>query len=287
MDHNNFTGGLPLISANVLHLDLSYNFLSGPISHLLCSQVGSQMKTLHRLDVSHNLLAGTIPDCWENWRGLASLSINSNNFDGELPPSMGLLNELDLSTNNLSGDIPPELFDLSQLNGLNLSRNHFVGKISSNIGSMINLEALDLSNNHFSGEIPEAICNLNSLGVLNLSYNDFTGRIPSCGYFETFDSGSYVENPKLCGPPLLTNCSEEVKHDEAQQGGSNDSLNESLYIGMGVGYVAGFGGVWYSLLLNRAWRHKYFRYLDKILDCLYVFAALKLNKLRELRASSW
>ncbi|QCE12141.1 LRR receptor-like serine/threonine-protein kinase FLS2 [Vigna unguiculata] len=387
MNNNNFTGGLPLISTNVSCLDLSYNFLSGPISHFLCSKLGREMNTLYYLDVSNNLLSGAIPDCWENWRGLAFLMMSNNKLGGEIPPSIGLLNELividlhknnlsgnspdianieslklldleennfsgviptkipksiqmmilrgnqfsgnipaelctlpslklldlsqntlsgfipscickytpldvprtishhrqisfeiswwllrslDLSANNLSGEIPAALFDLTHLIALNLSRNHLVGKISSNIGGMGYLESLDLSNNHLSGEIPVAISNVSFLGLLNLSYNDFTGEIPSGEQLQSFYSWSYVGNPKLCGPPLPKNCSEEVNRDEAQQGGSNDSLKDSLYIGIGVGYVAGFCGVWYSLLLNRPWRRKYFQFLDDILDFLYV-----------------
>nr|ACU21035.1 unknown [Glycine max] len=161
-----------------------------------------------------------------------------------------------------------------------------MGKIPSKIGGMKNLESLDLSNNHLSGEIPAAISNLSFLSYLNLSYNDFTGQIPLGTQLQSFDARSYAGNPKLCGLPLTKNCSKEENYDKAKQGGANESQNKSLYLGMGVGFVVGLWGLWGSLFLNRAWRHKYFRLLDRILDWIYVFVALKINKFGELRASS-
>ncbi|KAK7374107.1 hypothetical protein VNO80_07533 [Phaseolus coccineus] len=294
LGENNFSGVVPTkIPKSIQGMILRGNHFTGNIPAELCS-----FPSLRLLDLSQNKLSGSIPSCIFKYSFLDGARTRKYHPQFSFELLLGgrevefqgdwLFGILDLSTNNLSGEIPPELFDLTQLFALNLSRNHLVGKISSNIGGMKSLEILDLSNNHLSGEIPAAISNASFLSLFNLSYNYFTGEIPSGGQLLTFTSWSYVGNLKLCGPPLLThNCSEEVvNHDEAQQGGSNDSLNDSLYIGMGVGYVTGLGGVLYSLLLNGTWRHKYFRFLDNILDWLYVFVALKLNKLRELRASS-
>ncbi|KHN35706.1 LRR receptor-like serine/threonine-protein kinase FLS2 [Glycine soja] len=337
---NNFTGSLPRISTNVFFLNLANNSLSGPISPFLCHKL-SRENTLGYLDVSYNFFTGVIPNCWENWRGLTFLYIDNNKLGGEIPPSIGLLDEiiemdfhknnlsgkfsldlsnlkslvfinlgennfsgvvpkkmpesreleyqdtgllrnLDLSTNNLSGEIPVEIFGLTQLQFLNLSRNHFMGKISRKIGGMKNLESLDLSNNHLSGEIPETFSNLFFLSFLNLSYNDFTGQIPLGTQLQSFDAWSYVGNPKLCGLPLPKNCSKQNIHDKPKQGGAN----ESLFLGMGVGFVVGLWGVWGSLFLNKAWRHKYYRIVGHVEDWLYVFIALKFKKFAELRASS-
>ncbi|KAL2580656.1 hypothetical protein AAZV13_15G139700 [Glycine max] len=153
-----------------------------------------------------------------------------------------------------------------------------MGKIPSNIDSMKNLESLDLSYNNLSGEIPAAISDLSFLSFLNLSYDDLIGQIPLGIQVETLDAWSYGGNPRLYGRPLTKHFSKDVNPDEAKQGGANGSQNELLYLGIGVGYIVGLNGFWYSLILNRAWRHKYFRILDHILDWLYLFVALKLNK---------
>ena len=411
---NNFTGTLPHISPNVFFINVAGNSLSGPISPFLCHKLGRK-SALGYLDISWNSLTGAIPDCWENWRGLTFLFIGNNKLEGEIPPSIGLLNEiivmdfnknnlsgefsldlsnmkslvfinlghnsfsgvvptkmpesmqvmilrsnqfsskipqqicnlpsliqldlsqnklfgsippcvfnisamdgerrirhfgftldlfwkgrelgyrdigllrnLDLSSNNLSGEIPRELFCLTQLLFLNLSRNHFSGKISTKIGGMKNLESLDLSKNHLSGTIPETISNLSFLSYLNLSYNDFSGQIPLGTQLQSFDAWSYVGNTKLCGLPLPKNCSiqEDVGGRRVEGDGANKSQNESLYIGMGVGFVVGLWGMWGSLFLNRAWRHKYFLLLDHVADWLYVFIVLKINRFAELRASA-
>ncbi|XP_027939728.1 receptor-like protein EIX1 [Vigna unguiculata] len=406
---NNFRGTLPRISSNVFMINMANNSLSGPISPFLCHKSGKK-SALGYLDISINSLSGVIPNCWENWRSLTFLFIGNNRLEGEIPPSIELLNEiivmdfnknnlsgefsldlsnmkslvfinlghnsfsgvvptkmpesmqvmilrsnqfssnipqqlcslpsliqldlsqnklvgsippcvcnvssmdgerrirhfrftfdlfwkgrelgyrdigllrnLDLSSNNLSGEIPTELFGLTQLLFLNLSRNHLKGKIPIKIGGMKNLESLDLSNNHLSGTIPRTISNLTFLSYLNLSYNDFSGEIPLGTQLESFDAWSYVGNPKLCGLPLPKNCSNT--HQRVGSG-ANNSQNESLYLGMVGGFVVGLWGVWGSLFINRAWRHKYFLMLNHVADWLYEVIVLKINHFSRVRASA-
>lgn len=52
-----------------------------------------------------------------------------------------------------------------------------------------------------------------------------------------------------------------------------DSENESLYLGMGVG----FWGICGSLLLLRKWKHKYYWFFDRLSDQLYVTYMVKFN----------
>jgi len=171
MDQNNFTGGLPLISSNVLYLDLSYNFLSGTISNMLCSRLGRKMNTLYYLDISHNLLTGGIPDCGENCRGLTLLKINNNKLGGEIPPPM------DLHKNNFSGN-PLDISSFKSLAYLNLAENNFSGVVPTKIPKSI--QGLILRGNEFSGNIPAELCSLPSLRILDLSQNKLSGSIPSC-----------------------------------------------------------------------------------------------------------
>nr|KYP39082.1 Serine/threonine-protein kinase BRI1-like 2 [Cajanus cajan] len=286
---NNFSGAVPMkMPESMQVMILKSNKFTGKIPPQLCS-----LPSILQLDLSRNKLSGSIPPCVYNITSNDGARTGHFQFTLDLfwkgremvYHDTGILRNLDVSSNNLSGEIPPELFGLTQLLFLNLSRNNFMGKIPSKIGGMKNLESLDLSNNHLSGEIPAAISNLSFLSYLNLSYNDFTGQIPLGTQLQSFDAWSYAGNPKLCGLPLTKNCSKEENDHKAKQGGPNGSENDSLYLGMGVGFVVGLWGVWGSLF-HRAWRHKYFRILDHILDSIYVFVTLKLNKFREVRSSS-
>jgi hypothetical protein len=74
------------------------------------------------------------------------------------------------------------------------------------------------------------------------------------------------ENPKTATP------STENEDD--------DSIKESLYLGMGVGFAVGFWGICGSLFLIRKWRHAYFRFIYAVGDKLYVALMVKLNSFR-------
>ncbi|TYK12979.1 protein BRASSINOSTEROID INSENSITIVE 1 [Cucumis melo var. makuwa] len=87
------------------------------------------------LDLSHNMLSGSIPK-----------EIGSTNY----------LYILDLGHNSLSGPIPQELGDLTKLNILDLSSNELEGSIPLSLTGLSSLMEIDLSNNHLNGSIPES-----------------------------------------------------------------------------------------------------------------------------------
>nr|BAC99050.1 brassinosteroid receptor [Pisum sativum] len=87
------------------------------------------------LDVSHNMLSGTIPK-----------------EIGE----MTYLYVLHLSHNNLSGSIPQELGKMKNLNILDLSYNKLQDQIPQTLTRLSLLTEIDFSNNCLSGMIPES-----------------------------------------------------------------------------------------------------------------------------------
>ncbi|KAK7392990.1 hypothetical protein VNO78_21440 [Psophocarpus tetragonolobus] len=309
MQNNKLTGEVPQSMASfvdIIILNLSNNCLSGNFSLDL-----SNLKNLEYINLKRNNLSGAVPTRMPS--GMEVMLLGSNQFEGNIPPQLswqehkeqftihfrsiwytkgqeleyrdyGLLRTLDLSCNNLSGEIPPQVFSLDQLQTLNSSRNHLTGKMSREIGSMKNLESLDLSSNKLYGEIPTSISSLSFLSFLNLSNNDFTGQIPIGTQLQTFSASSYAGNPKLCGAPLPKNCTEAsaIADGSKQNGGSNDEAFqiESLYLGIGVGFVVGFWGLWGSLFLNRTWRHTYIRFLNHVVDQIHVFVVVKWNSLK-------
>ena len=171
----------------------------------------------------------------------------------EYTTNLGLLRTIDLSKNNLSGEIPKEVTSLQGLISLNLSFNILTGWIPENIGAMGSLESLDFSVNQLSGEIPPSMSSLTFLSQLNLANNNLIGRIPLSSQLQSLNASSFIGN-KLCGPPLIDNCTiNNVKPNTKNDGSTNIGGREVdwFYVSMALGYVVGFGVVLYSLLLNK------------------------------------
>ncbi|GAY60228.1 hypothetical protein CUMW_200340 [Citrus unshiu] len=91
-------------NGSMMFLDISYNMLSGSIP----KEIGS-MSYLFILNLGHNNLSGPIPTEVGDLRGLNILDLSSNRLERTIPSSMSsltLLNEIDLSNNQLTGMIP-------------------------------------------------------------------------------------------------------------------------------------------------------------------------------------
>lgn len=84
------------------------------------------------LDISHNMLSGTIPKEIGEMHYLYILHLSYNNLSGSIPQELGTmknLNILDLSYNMLQGQIPQALAGLSLLTEIDLSNNFLYGLI--------------------------------------------------------------------------------------------------------------------------------------------------------------
>uniref|UniRef100_A0A1D1ZFZ8 non-specific serine/threonine protein kinase n=3 Tax=Anthurium amnicola TaxID=1678845 RepID=A0A1D1ZFZ8_9ARAE len=166
---------------------------------------------------------GEIPDL-SSLQQLVFLSLNSNQFTGEIPPSIGTLSKLywlDLADNKLSGTIPVSSgnssgldmlthtlhfhFGKNQLSGvipdqlfrsdmhlihLLLDNNAFSGSIPSTLGLVTSLELVRLDRNSLTGNVPSNINNLTGVGELHLSHNKLTGSLPNLTGLESL---SYVD----------------------------------------------------------------------------------------------
>jgi len=285
LGENEFSGNIPLeMSQHLEVVILRGNHFEGSIPAQLFN-----LSSLLHLDLAHNKLSGSMPKCVYNLTDMVT-----NHFT----PTFGITIELftkgqdyeyrvhperrtiDLSVNSLSGEVTLELFRLVQVQTLNLSHNNFIGTIPKTIGGMKNLESLDLSNNNFSGDIPQSMSSLHFLGYLDLSYNKLDGKIPIGTQLQSFNASSYIGNHYLCGAPL-NNCTIEEENPKnstsSTENEDGDSIKESLFLGMGVGFAAGFWGICGSLFLIRKWRHAYFQFTDRVGDKLYVTMIVKLN----------
>ncbi|XVF65437.1 hypothetical protein PTKIN_Ptkin09bG0249000 [Pterospermum kingtungense] len=179
---NSLEGQLPSSLARCTYLntlDLSRNQFSGHID--FTSGIWS-MHRLRKLDLSHNVFSGTVPDGVLALHNLKELRLLGNHFSGPLPLDIGLcphLNTLDLSYNLFIGPLPESLQRLNSLSFFSSSNNMFTGDFPQWIGNMSSLAYLDLSSNNLTGSLPLSIGNLKALKYLSLSNNRLTGNIPT------------------------------------------------------------------------------------------------------------
>ncbi|XP_072972829.1 receptor-like protein EIX2 [Typha angustifolia] len=309
LGNNNFLGNIPIWIGekllNLRYLQLRSNMFDGNIPPQL-----AQLTALQVLDLSSNKLLGSIPPSFGNFTGMMiSSSVQNENvieflvggFDDDMftykdklflvmqgkesiySEILYLVRTMDLSRNNLSGVIPDEIGALRQLINLNLSRNHLIGRIPEKIFDISSLEYLDLSSNELFGAIPQSISKLTFLDHLNLSYNNLSGRIPSGSQLDTLNDPSiYIGNAYLCGPPTSKNCSGDTVAPNSTSKYANGSETSMwwLYLGMGVGFVAGFWGAYAVLLFHGTWRYAYFQMIDNFFDNVYVTMTVSMNRMK-------
>uniref|UniRef100_A0A0R0FZQ5 Uncharacterized protein n=1 Tax=Glycine max TaxID=3847 RepID=A0A0R0FZQ5_SOYBN len=271
LGRNNFHGSLPLkfcYLSNILLLDLSLNNMSGQIPKCIKNFTSMTQKTSSRDYHGHSYFVKTSqfsgPQPYDlnallMWKGSEQMFKNS---------VLLLLESIDLSSNHFSGEIPLEIENLFGLVSLNLSRNHLTGKIPSNIGKLTSLDFLDLSRNHLVGSIPLSLTQIDRLGMLDLSHNNLSGEIPT-------------DNLDLCGPPLEKLCIDGKPAQEPIVKLPEDEnllFTREFYMSMAIGFVISFWGVFGSILINRSWRHAYFKFISNFSDAIYVMAAVKVFK---------
>ncbi|KAM4113366.1 hypothetical protein ACJW30_05G215600 [Castanea mollissima] len=107
------------------------------------------------LDISHNFLSGPLPSWSSN--ALRYLNLKENKFSGSIPEAFLNISEieiLDISDNKLSGIIPSAIGKLSNLRILLLRGNRWNGTIPTQLCQLEKISLMDLSRNFFSGTLP-------------------------------------------------------------------------------------------------------------------------------------
>ena len=97
------------------------------------------------------------------FRNLSHLYLNQNEFNCELPESIGELKELvelQLQGAGLYGSIPETIGNLTNLRRLNLDWNEFTGEIPESLGRLSKLEHIVINANYLSGRVPESVMKL-------------------------------------------------------------------------------------------------------------------------------
>jgi Leucine-rich repeat (LRR) protein len=175
---NQLVGPIPKLPNNLGSLDLSENNISGTLP----SDIGAPM--LRTLLLFNNSISGTIPCSLLQLQQLKFLDLSENLLNGTLLDCLhgseaSNIQLLNLNSNNLSGTFPSFLQRSKQLKFLDLAYNKFSGSIPSWIGEISSdLSFLWLRSNMFSGGIPIQITRMKGLQYLDLACNNFTGNIP-------------------------------------------------------------------------------------------------------------
>ncbi|XP_061369542.1 receptor-like protein 46 [Gastrolobium bilobum] len=190
----------------LVHLDLSFNRLHGPIPETFQNMVSIEFlelswnyftsvpswfqnfEKLTYLDLSHNGLRGPIPETFQNMTSIEFLDLSMNNFSSMIPSWFAKLKSLivlDLSSNELPHmecSLPSIIRNMCHLKLLDFSGNKLQGELTGSyeLSGCIryDLEALDLSDNEFSDRLPTWLGQLENLEFLDLSSNFFYGPIP-------------------------------------------------------------------------------------------------------------
>ncbi|KAK6157016.1 hypothetical protein DH2020_011264 [Rehmannia glutinosa] len=167
--------GIKCLNNRVVHVNISNMALYGSVSHEI-----SNLDKLIELSIDVNNFTGEIKI--ENLSNIRYINISNNQFSGNLDwnySSIPNLEVLDAYNNNFSAYLPTGLLALKNLKHLELGGNYFHGRIPVGYGNLVELEYLSLEGNDLNGKLPKELGNLTNLKELYLgSYNVYKGGIP-------------------------------------------------------------------------------------------------------------
>ncbi|EDU49705.1 Leucine-rich repeat LRR protein [Pyrenophora tritici-repentis] len=178
---NNFKGTIPKINKlkYLYELDVSNNKLSGSFPKNALGVNG-----LTFFDIRFNSFSGKLPsDLFTTWPQIEAIFVNNNEFEGEIPNSIGAFpgQYLALANNKLSGAIPTTVANMASLQEFLLLGNQLTGTIPQGLGNLVNLTVFDASHNQLTGPVPEDLCASKSVQNITLEGNNLDKNLgPNC-----------------------------------------------------------------------------------------------------------
>ncbi|KAK2431594.1 Leucine-rich repeat transmembrane protein kinase [Trifolium repens] len=173
-------------------------------SSVICDCSFNQNSSCHVVSIflKAQNLSGTLSPEFSKLRYLKILDLSRNIITGSIPPQWATmkLTELSFMGNRLSGPFPKVLTNITTLKNVSIEGNLFSGIIPTEIGMLINLEKLILQSNGFTGALPFALSKLTKLTDLRLSDNNFYGKIPDFISKWTVIEKLHIQGCSLEGP---------------------------------------------------------------------------------------
>jgi hypothetical protein len=253
--NNKFNGTVPFGAVPIGGIEwpslksanLANNALSGTFPNAIPS-------ALNFLDVSGNLLQGTVPLDLPALQNLEFLFVDNNQmlngnpsallssavnlrtlsarntsligrFKGSDILALQKMEILDLSKNEISGTIPTEFGDLQLMKKIFLDSNKFSGSIPSELGNVDDLLVLRLGNNLLDGSIPQTLGRLTSLEDMVLTGNDqLLGSVPE----ELCSVDTLNMTRDAIGCDLVCSCCSDTS--DLCKGGDGTAKTENIFV---------------------------------------------------------
>ena len=200
LQDNLLTGSLPSFELKADTLDvlqLQNNLFSGNLDFVFSTPGSTTFTDLNTLDLSENMLTGSIPSSLFDITSLENLALSSNCFSGTFPSNLCNLQQIRMmSLNGLSssskcedhgtflrmflgdfvrGEIPACVFQLPLLDSLYVTGNQLSGELAD-LTSPSAFRNLALSYNRLWGSVPQSI-QQHPFSLLDIGHNAFKGEI--------------------------------------------------------------------------------------------------------------
>ncbi|KAJ0697249.1 putative non-specific serine/threonine protein kinase [Helianthus annuus] len=177
LSFNNFRGPIPKLPRNVRELALKSNYLSG----ILPETSFSELVQLEAVDLSDNLLTGTIPGWFFLQPFLQRVNLSNNRFTGmEIlkPNNSNFLDTIDAGYNKINGYLSTNFTVYHMLSSLSLRYNKLKGSIPKEFSRKTTLRTFFLDGNYLKGKPSKDFFSWKSSIVSGSFGDNFLKRCP-------------------------------------------------------------------------------------------------------------
>ncbi|KAE8660950.1 High-mobility group box 6 [Hibiscus syriacus] len=142
-----------MVPDRISTINLHSNQVLGSLSSIFNNRTSSFLEVI---DVSNNLISGTVPEFTEG------LSLKVLNIGG----------------NKIAGQVPGSILNIVEPERLDVLRNLITGTIPASLGQPVKLQRLDVSINQLAGKIPASLLGIKSMRHANFRANRLCEEIP-------------------------------------------------------------------------------------------------------------